>query len=275
MKVTPINVINYCLHLGNVERPVKHTLALLLQATRISRYMIVDRTYYRIRFATHSALARSFWVSPKGRQREEHFVISYLTEGDTVVDVGANIGSITFAAASRVGPLGRVISIEPHPRTFRYLLDNDVLNQFDNIQFYNSAIGSSLGVVHFTDRGDDDQNRVIEAGGIPVEVTTLDDLLSKTSIPAVDLLKVDVEGYEKQVLEGAARTLQNTKCVYIETLERNLKMYGTSTAEILQLLRASGFQVYRVDGKSEEAVAIRDMDEFISRVDGMNLVAVV
>lgn len=210
-------------------------------------------------------------MSPRSRLREERFVRSYLTNGDTLVDVGANIGTIAFAGAAAVGASGRVIAIEPHPRTFACLLENGELNGFTNVRYCNRAVGASRGTVGFSNRPDDDQNRVLEGGTIRVEATTLDALLEELGVVSVALLKIDVEGYEKHVLQGAERALARTQCVLIETVERNLSSFGTSSGEILQMLRAHGFRLFRVDHRLEEAVAARDPDGLMARIGALEL----
>lgn len=204
--------------------------------------------------------------------REERFVGSYLKEGDTLVDVGANIGTIALTGAARVGSGGRVLAIEPHPRIFECLKENGALNGCTTIQYYNCAIGASSGVVTFSDRGDDDQNKVMEGDGLQVEMRMLDDLLQEAGVTSIDLLKIDVEGFEKYVLDGASKTLKATACVYIETLERNLVAYKTTISEIHHVLQTYGFQLFHVNGKTEEAVAIRDPEDLKTRVGAIDLV---
>jgi FkbM family methyltransferase len=175
--------------------------------------------------------------------------------GDTVVDVGANVGAISLAASTAVGPSGRVISIEPHPRTFGYLQQNIRLNRRENIRALNCAVGATAGTLSFSDLDADDRNAVIDRGGLQVRVETLDALLDDRPEP-IALLKVDVEGFEKYVFEGARRVLERTACVYFEADERNYGRYGYSTGEIITMLTQHGFHTVRTSLAGIERVDI-------------------
>ncbi len=193
--------------------------------------------------------------------------------------MGANIGYLSLHAASVVGARGRVVSIEAHPRIFSYLSENVSVNGFSNMRLINSAVGSRVGELSFSDRRSDDQNSIVDDGGIRVAVNTLD-AISESLTGHVALLKIDVEGYEKEVINGAGNLLERTQCVYFEAWENHYEKYNCSTAEIVTLLRDRGFSVYRiVENKTlaeideryhamqcENLLAIRNVDHFSDRV---------
>ena len=136
-----------------IIRNQKHTfrflIARLLMRTRISRFILLKRGRYSIRFYPSSALSAAIWVRPESRQRTELFFRDYLKDGDTVVDIGANIGNMTLEAAISVGINGKVFSIEPHPRTFKYLEGNLRLNKITNVRAFNVAMGDKDGRISF------------------------------------------------------------------------------------------------------------------------------
>jgi FkbM family methyltransferase len=178
------------------------------------------------------------------RAADHEFFDRFIRPGDTVVDVGANVGALTVQASSLVGSTGQVISIEAHPRTFRYLMGNLRLNRCSNVTALNVAAGAAPGTVTFSDLKQDDVNRVAD-GGVTVPVDTLDRQLSGID---VSLLKIDVEGYEKFVLEGATETLRATSCVFFEAWDPQFAQYGYGTVDVVRLLTAAGFEVMRHDG---------------------------
>jgi FkbM family methyltransferase len=130
--------------------------------------------------------------------------------GDTVVAVGATIGAYTLALAHIVGPTGMVVAFEPVPALERALHDAIKLNGLTNVRLVKSAVGSRSGQADLF-RADDPGNRGIaslvstarQGRSISVEVTTLDEAIDCP----VSLLKIDVEGFETEVLRGAGRLI--------------------------------------------------------------------
>ena len=137
------------------------------------------------------------------------FVLHFLREADLFLDVGANIGSYTILASGAVG--AETISFEPVPSTFQRLTDNIYLNRLvSQVTLLNVAVGSVEGELEMmADR--DTINRVVSGEvytgtKIKVPVVTLDKIL-KGRIPK--LIKIDVEGFESLVIQGAENTLKN------------------------------------------------------------------
>jgi FkbM family methyltransferase len=155
-------------------------------------------------------------MRPNDRQEEDRLLASYLREGDCMVDVGANVGTLALTAAGRVGQAGIVYAFEGHPRVYRYLQENVALNGFANVRAFNLAIGDVDGTTQFSDLRSDDQNSIVRRGeGITVPMRPLDAL--GIIEPVIHLLKIDVEGYERFVLEGARELLARTLTVYFES----------------------------------------------------------
>lgn len=136
------------------------------------------------------------------------FVLHALRPEDLFVDIGANVGSYTVLASGAVG--ARSISFEPAPRAYRALLDNLRLNDLTaRVEARNECLASTPGEAELT-ADFDTGNHVVAgphgAGGtVRVPVTTLDIALARHD-PA--MLKIDVEGYETEVIAGADRTLR-------------------------------------------------------------------
>ena len=218
--------------------PVRFLLARLLTSVGVSRFFLIRRLGYRLRFHPTS-LSRTLWSIPGSRIREEAFFRQYLREGDVVVDVGANIGTLTLAAAARVGASGKVFAFEPHPRTYAFLIDNIRLNAFTNVDAKCCALGETNGEVTFTEGSQDDQNKV-GTEGLKVRLSKLDDEID-ASLTSIALLKVDVEGYEKFVLEGAELLLDLIQCIFFEANEAHYQAFGYSTSDLILFLNGKGF----------------------------------
>ena len=211
---------------GNIKsqkHPLKFVLSKILIRSGLSRFFKIKRKYYRLRFYPTSESSRTLWIEPNYQIDTEDFVYDYLQNGDTFVDVGANIGIITLTAAVKVGSAGKVYSIEPHPTIFLNLNGNIELNNLNNIHTFSTALGNKKGEVNFTNNRSDSLNSVLEnSGGITVPICKLDDLPINES--SIELMKIDVEGYEKAVLEGARETIiRDRPSLLIEMEEAHTK----------------------------------------------------
>ena len=213
---------------------------------------------------------------------EMALILHALREGDVFVDVGANVGAYTLLASGICG--ARTIAIEPVPSTFEHLLLNVRLNQLDNVvDCRNVGVWSHATCLRFT-TGFDTMNRVVEnnagneAGTTVVEVFPLDQILADTRPVAV---KVDVEGCEYQVLQGAPRTLsdETLRCIIVETYEGYDKRYGHTVEEVRNLLDSYGFAPYvynpfertfamgpRTERRGFNEIYVRDIGFLASRV---------
>lgn len=173
------------------------------------------------------------------------FLLHALTDSDTFVDIGANIGSYTVLASGY--KKCKTIAIEPIPTTFKHLTDNIAINSIEKLCFpLNIGLGSQKGHLKFTENLDT-VNHILskdEDGDntLLIPVNTLDNILANES-PI--LLKIDVEGYEMEVLLGGKTALQNTslKAIIIE-LNGSGSRYGFNEEEIHKLLLSYGFTPY-------------------------------
>jgi FkbM family methyltransferase len=169
------------------------------------------------------------------------FVLHLLRPGDLFVDVGANIGSYSVLAAAAGAA---VISFEPVPSTFEWLLDNIHLNRLQSqVDARNQAVGASSAVVRMiADR--DTTNQVLRAGAsypgasVDVQQVSLDDVLPH--VPK--LIKVDVEGFEANVIEGGKRLLADPslQAVLME-LNGSGEQFGSGDDDLLRSMNSFGF----------------------------------
>ena len=152
--------------------------------------------------------------------RDEVLFLAQLTRpGMTVLEVGANIGVFTVALARFVRPGGRVIAFEPQRIIYQMLCGNLAINAIDNVVAHNSAAGRSTGSiavpsVDYTKPGNFGAVSLMGSRqGEIVPLVTIDSL----DLPSCHLIKIDVEGMELDVLEGANRTLQQFRpLLYVE-----------------------------------------------------------
>lgn len=168
--------------------------------------------------------------------------------GLIVVDVGANIGETTMRLAQLVGPLGFVHSFEPNSITFSKLARNIALNTFTNIRINSVGLGDKneerlLGVQVLSNRGGARVFRNL-SGGHAIQVIMLDEYLAHQQVTPVNLLKIDVEGFELHVLRGAEKTLQKFRpLLFIELDDNNLRDQGDSAQRLVKYLEDLGYSI--------------------------------
>jgi FkbM family methyltransferase len=250
--------------------------SVVLRRLRISHLFTIRTSGIELRFYP-AVWNFNLWENPDMFKADTGLLYRYLRPGDTVVDLGANVGLITLVAAKIVGNNGVIYSFEPHPKTFGFLQGNIEHNRATNVKSYNIALGNHDGEVTFSDGLLDDGNHIIfDETGIQVRVNRLDTILPE--LLTVHLLKIDVEGFEKFVFEGAPRILQRTRCIYFESSTALFVRYGYTCADVFSQLKEEGFSLYRLDGPEtlrgipndyvsqeiENLIAVKDLGEFLS-----------
>ena len=149
-----------------------------------------------------------------------------------VLDIGAWCGTWSLAMQKFAK---NIKCFEPNRTHFECLQRN--LAPYNHINLYNYALGSTIDFVQLTKETATQNTRVItEKGSIPMH--TLDSL----ELIDVDMMKLDVEGFEMQVFQGAEKTLTNVKYIMVE-LNNNSKKYGSSNLEIENFLQSLGFKI--------------------------------
>ena len=193
------------------------------------------------------------------------FLLHFLRPSDYFTDVGSNIGSYTILASGYIG--ATTIAFEPVPETFMQLQKNIRLNKIEkNVIAYNSGIGSAEGKLQFTS-GQDTVNHVVTDPGqyngkiIEVDITTLDTALAGYEIPA--LIKIDVEGFETEVMKGMNTILENRalKAIIIE-LNGSGGRYGYDENDIHGLLLKHGFVANTYDPFSRKLTNLAEHGSF-------------
>lgn len=202
---------------------------------------------YRLTFSK-SMLTYVLFAGKASRQDDELALTEYCRQATVVIDVGAHIGTMTIIAASLLAPGGHVLAFEPSPKFFRILQRNIALNTLtEKVQLYQMAVGASRRETFINEAVADDTTNHIDTVGTPVTQTTLD--IQTKDYPAIDFLKIDVEGYELEVLQGARETLAKTKTIYIEFYTKNLLGAGYDPALVISLL-TQHFTLFTLSGST-------------------------
>jgi len=179
--------------------------------------------------------------------------------GMTVVDVGANLGAYSAVALDRLGGTGKLLAVEPARENFRWLDRNIKRNcgssRRTRIHAVRAALSDRAGTALLHKNPDNKgDNRLYRDGLLQnqekVATATLDTLCRKYGIRSIDVLKIDVQGFENQVLEGAKKILRASPgCrLFCEFWAEGMRKAGAGPGPFFELLGDLGFQIYQVKG---------------------------
>lgn len=173
------------------------------------------------------------------------FIERQAAAATVVVDAGANFGVFTSILA-RAAPDARIYAFEPHPKTHAALLRNLPEGSAHRIETPQLALGRANCEIGFSDHAPQ-SNRITASTNstITVRQTRLSDFCDETGIEKIDFIKIDVEGAELDLLDGAAELFAEGQVVagMIELCPGNLSRFGQSVDNIIDWFAARGYQL--------------------------------
>lgn len=189
--------------------------------------------------------------------QETQLLQDLLRPGDVFVDVGANWGYYTLAAAHLVGSAGRVVAFEPEPRVSALLASNIDINGLAHVLHQAVAVGASVERVAFSAFRAEDGNWGVSrtvghnramAVDFESDSVPLDSALDAVSVGVVQLVKIDVEGAETSVLSGMERGLAAGRYRYVmlECHPGLLAERGASEMDCATSLAAAGYRLWLI-----------------------------
>ena len=208
------------------------------------------------RLRLHSFRHKGYWYHGFRRERSTMLsLVRLLGRGDVVIEVGGHIGYLTLHCARLVGEPGAVHVFEPGPNNLPYLHAN--VGSIDNVVIVEEALGNTPGIAQLFVEDLTGQNNTMlaEAGeyrrnsrsagvdartySVSVPVTTMDDYCADNGITP-NLLKIDVESFELEVLEGAKATLAGSRPIVLVEIARR-------EDEVLALMTSLGYGLFSDD----------------------------
>ena len=198
-------------------------------------------------------------------ESELKFWRNMVSEGMTVIDVGANVGVYSLSAASRVGESGKVIAIEPFSLCVKCLEESCRINNLSWVKVYASAASSIEGTGFLSLKNSNELNEIVtekvedyQEGVEEITFITLDSLIVKENLQQVDWLKIDAEGHEIQVLLGSLTMIERFSP---NILYENIAGDKGFNQEVAEFLQGKGYKLFRYRSYLEELIPIESLND--------------
>lgn len=189
-----------------------------------------------------------------GRPWEQHFreIVKLINKGDCVVDGGANFGYNAVMMGNQIGPNGTLIAFEPQRIIYQQLNANIILNDIFNSYTFNLALSNKSGEEIYMSAVDYNAGWVnigdtsVGYGGDKVSTLALDDL----GLSNFDFFKLDVQGYEVFVLEGATNVIKTfMPYIFIEVEPHQLAKFNKQADDVFSFLKNIGYEIYNINNE--------------------------
>ena len=210
----------------------------------------------------------------QGKKWEQHLydvIKDFNFENTTIIDIGANIGVHSLEFADLVGENGKVYAFEPQRIVYYQLCANIIANGYDNIYAINKALSNKNGST-FIEKQNFYLDELLNIGdthisdqGEPVDEIRLDDL----NLDNVSLIKIDVQGYETFVLEGAIETIKRNKpIILIEVEDSQLKLFNKTSTDIIEFFDSVSYNMCKIGDIDYIATPKNQIEHFYQNIDG-------
>jgi len=190
----------------------------------------------------------------------------FIQPGGILLDVGANIGQYSLLASKLAGKTGKIYAFEPGQNIQPRLKKNIDLNGFENIEVVPCAVAATSGEMKFYPANEvgnqgvgslmpaqEFRSNIRSTEGVDVDVISLDDFCEGRGIQHVDFLKIDVEGYDLEVLKGAEKLMKNNPDLVImsEVEPINLEQLAITTKDFYAFMKSHAFHAWYAEKNGE------------------------
>ncbi|MCU1261514.1 MAG: methyltransferase FkbM family [Bryobacterales bacterium] len=235
----------------------RHSVVTTLKTVGVPSMRATLPSGIHMNIGTNDILARRVWNERSFERAVRDAITNVLHAGMNVVDIGANIGYYSILAARLIGPEFRVLAVEPQPAVVRKLQQNIALNGITNIEVAQAALSNVEGPMDFfvpepgmESHGSLRANGTFDAREkVTVQARLLDRLLAERGFDSVGLIKMDAEGAELPIIEGAKELLSSPRRPHIvfESAEINSRPFGYSVFDLLKRIHEFGYELRQLD----------------------------
>lgn len=252
----------------------KRIIKIISNSIKLPFQPVAIRTLHRFKICVNPRFAKgveySLYKTGTYEAGTLHIIRKILKNGDVVIDIGANIGLMSLFSSRLIGEKGKVFCFEPEPDTYEILKKNIALNKLNNIFTYPFALGNTEEAALIypnieINRGAASILKTDGTNGKRIQIKKLDNFIFDNNVTNIKFIKIDVEGFELQVLRGAAALLavENAPIICLEFSIVNLE--NNNYAEIYEYIK--GINKYRLFKFSKykdqicDLVEINDIDD--------------
>ncbi len=207
---------------------------------------------------------------------ESIFIQSICFKGMKALDIGANIGYYTTLISQIAGENGKILALEPDPESYKFLSKTINSCKFKNIlPFPIAASDIKQKLPLFISKDNRGDNRLYQTDqlrkSIEVNCLTIDELLIENNISTLDLIKIDIQGYEPKVFKGMKKIIRNSDKLILltEFWPKGILKAGENPKDFLLMLRKMEFELFELKSNGSLILLKKEKEnEFINRYQG-------
>lgn len=216
--------------------------------------LVRDGSLFRTRLGLPLGWHIGFFGSYEPELRD--IMRAVLPAGGTAIDIGANAGWHTLLMAQRVGARGQVLAVEPNPSVREHLRRNIAVNRLEQIEIVGAALAEAKGTLNFFAPDADDPasasghvvaDAVASPDAVRVEANTLDILAAERKLDRLDLVKIDAEGFEWPILQGAQTSIARFRPYIIFEFDQAYAAPGRDSGRLFaEFFRRHRYELFAV-----------------------------
>jgi FkbM family methyltransferase len=192
------------------------------------------------------------WLGTYDRA-ESRLMKQHLRPGSVCFDIGAQAGYHTLCASLMVGPEGRVFAFEPSPRNIASIKKHLAMNHLANVSVVEAAVSNFDGISKFDCSTSAVAGRLSEGGSLAVRTITLDHEIEQGALPEPDYIKIDAEGAEVLILEGARKLLMRSHPTLSVETHQWLPEFPTVREDCIRFLSQIGYTLAEPDPSDQDS----------------------
>ena len=269
-----ISILKTFPHSGVIRRLVSEVASRSPASARMGMANLYNGQRMRVDLADY--IGQQLAAEGSFERKMVETAMSHVHSGDVFLDVGAHMGFYTLVASRAVGERGSVHCFEPGDKQHRLLSENVRINGLSNVRVNKKGVSNKKGTATFVEGpsrnlGESYVSEGSSGGGPSIELVTLDEYCREMGITAVGAMKVDVEGLEEFVFQGATDVLGRLRprAIVYESVGEHAAKFGSSPEKVHAIIRSHGYRIraFRHDRVVELDACTETPRDFIATRD--------